>query len=274
MAGSKTVTLVTCYYRIPGAKHSFEDYDAWSSRFLSTVDTPMVVFCGDTETARRLAQLRARVARLTRVVVLPLAKTHCGSGRLGALWPQDMARDPEARYHTPDLFLIWNNKSDFVARAMALDPFGSDVYAWCDIGCFRADEGPDRYRRWPRSSALDAACARTPDALSLLCVKPFESGDFVLAPDGLPPSFERVNRIGGTIMVGTRAAWNRWIPAYYRILDDFVAAFRFAGKDQSLMAALVVLRPDLAALVSPSQRPEDGDPWFYLQPHFCDLKKS
>ena len=60
-----TATVVTCYYRIP-SKHSYDSYDAWSERFLASVDTPMVIFC-DAGSAARLAALRARVADLLEI---------------------------------------------------------------------------------------------------------------------------------------------------------------------------------------------------------------
>lgn len=265
-----TATVVTCYYRIP-SKHSYDSYDAWSERFLASVDTPMVIFC-DAGSAARLAALRARVADRTRVVVLPLDQTRCGGGRLGAHWPTDVARDPEAHIHNPALYAIWNNKADFVQRVVEENPFATDAFAWCDIGCFRSDDpDPERFRRWPEGAALDAACTDPARRarLTLLNIEPFQSGDFRLGSTGLPPSFERVCRIGGTIMVGHRDAWCRWTPAYRAMLDRFVEGQRFAGKDQNVMATLCVLRPDLIALVAPTFRREDGDPWFHLLGHFA-----
>ena len=111
------VTIVTCYYKFP-SKHSYADYEAWSARFLTAVDTPMVIFC-DADSAPRLQALRARVADRTRVVVLPLDQTRCGSGRLGAHWASDVARDPEAHIHTPGLYVVWNEKAAFVERVQA-----------------------------------------------------------------------------------------------------------------------------------------------------------
>lgn len=258
-----SVTVVTCYYRFP-SKHSFADYDAWTRRLLAAVDTPLVVFC-DAESAPRLSALRARVAESTRVIVLPLDRTRCGSGALGAHWAVDATRDPEADIHTPGLYVVWNEKAAFVQRVMDENPFGTDAFAWCDIGCLRADAAVDRYRRWPRGATLDGIAR---DRLTLLNITPFESGDFVLDPaDGLPPSFDRVSRVGGTIQVGHREAWERWIPAYYAMLDRFVAAGRFAGKDQNVMAALCVLRPDLVTFVRPTT---EGDPWFSLLPFFSE----
>jgi len=262
-----TATVVTCYYRFP-SKHRYDEYDAWSRRFLTAVDTPMVIFC-DAESAPRLAALRDRPSTegKTRVIVLPLEQTRCGR----APWVVDASRlDPEAAIHTPSLYVVWNEKAAFVARVMAENPFATDAFAWCDIGCVRADPPPGvSLRRWPEGAALDAL----PRAqLALLNVTPFERGDFALCADGLPPSFDRVNRVGGTIQVGHRAAWERWIPAFYATLDRFVAAGRFAGKDQNVMAALCVLEPDAVRLVRPSGRPEDGDPWFYLLPFFAAAK--
>ena len=261
-----TCTVVTCFYRFP-SKHSAGEYDAWTARFLGAVDTPMVAFC-DADMAPRLSELRARVASQTRVVVLPLSAIDGGWNDV-VDWDDEHARDPErgAQAHSPSLYKVWNAKSALVGRAMAMDPFGSEAYAWCDIGCFRSDLRIESYRRWPEGARLDAA---DPERVVLLRLQPFQPRELALDPaTGLPPSFAGVNRIGGTVMVGHRRAWERWIPAYYATMRRMVAAGVYVGTDQHVMATVAATRPDLVALVAPTYLREHGDPWFFLHPWFA-----
>lgn len=225
----------------------------------------MVIYC-DAESAPRLAALRARVSDVTQIIVLPLSQTDCGSGRTGVNFTNEHARDPEAHLHSPALYEVWNEKSAFVRRVMESNPFHTDTFAWCDIGCFRSDLNLASYRRWPEGARLDAV---DPERLVLLLMQPFQPGELAVSPaTGLPPSFERVIRVGGTIMVGHRRAWERWIPAYYNALRRFAAVGMFAGKDQNVMAAMCALHPEFLLLVTPTFIASHGDPWFFLQPWF------
>ena len=260
--GKTSCTIVTCYYRFP-SKHSYAEYDAWAARFLGAVETPMVIFC-DAAGEARLREMRGE--REARFVVLSLADTTCA--RL-ADWDAEHGRDPEADIHTTPLYVVWNEKSEFVRRAMEMNPFGTDAFAWCDVGCFRSDLNLSKFSRWPEGARLNAS---DEERLTLLCIQPFEPRDLVVDErTRLPRSFDNELRVGGTIMVGHRRAWERWIPAYYATLRRYIDVGMFAGKDQSVMASLVILRPDLVTLFAPSHEPAHGDPWFFLQPLFSEV---
>ena len=72
-------------------------------------------------------------------------------------------------------------------------------------------------------------------------------------------------RAGGTIFFGHAEAWAKWVPEYYRALGRHMDCDAFAGIDQLVMNTVIIGRPDLVRVVRPTYRPEDGDPWFYLQ---------
>lgn len=255
-------TIVSAYYRFP-SKHSSAEYDEWARRFLGSVETPMVLFCDD-ETEPILREMRG--VRPALFVLMPLAEAEMSKV---ADWDAEHARDPEASIHTKSLYVMWNEKAAYVQRAMALNPYRSTAFAWCDIGCFRSDLNLARLRKWPEGPRLDGL---DPERLTLLNIQPFEPGDEAIDPvTRLPPCFDMKLRVGGTIMIGHRRAWDRWIPLYYAVLQRYLNAKFFAGKDQNVMASLVMLRPDLVTLVAPSRAPEHGDPWFYLQPYFSDV---
>ena len=265
--GTSTCTVVTCFYRFP-SKHSDAEYDEWMARFLRAVDTPMVIFC-EAEMAPRLRALRERDQQQqpiqTRVEVYPIVDNTCAAM---VDWREQHAKDPErdTQAHSPALYTVWASKSAFVGRAMALNPFGTDAFAWCDIGCFRSDLNLGCFRRWPEGARLDAL---DPTRMVLECITPFQESDLVLDPgSGLPPSFAGQTRIAGAIMVGHRPAWERWIPAFYSTLQRMVANGQFVGVDQNVMAAVAVTRPDIVTIVTPSFLPQHGDPWFFLQPWF------
>ena len=46
--------------------------------------------------------------------------------------------DPEKSIHSPNLYKIGNEKSNWLKRASVLNPFHSNFFAWVDIGYFRS----------------------------------------------------------------------------------------------------------------------------------------
>lgn len=77
-----------------------------------------------------------------------------------------------------------------------------------------------------------------------------------------------VNRVGGTVIAGHKVAWITWRQIYYDVMGRMIAAGRFVGKDQNVMANVAVLHPDIIDLVRPQPYFDGtGNEWFYLQYH-------
>lgn len=262
---SNRCTIVTCYYRSP-AKHSTDDYDKWMTNFLTTVNNEMVIFC-DEASFVQIQTLRKQFAEITKIIVLPLTETYCCQEQFIPYWIKDWHRDIEKHIHHPNLYVIWNEKSMFVQRVMEMNPFQTDFYCWCDIGCFRDKENVDLFRSWPSNDFLQSA---NHDKMYFLNITPFEEEDFKIYPSGLTRSFKTVTRIGATIFLGHHTIFKKWIQVFYNYMNRYMINDYFTGKDQNIIASIYVLHPELFKLIRPVQG--EGDPWFYLQRYF--LKKE
>lgn len=255
-------TIVTCYYQSP-SKHSLQEYDEWMTNFLTTVENEMVIFC-DNVSYTKIAKLREPFKDMTQIYILPLEETYCGSPHYQTVWKKDWQRDIERSIHHPNLYTIWNEKSMFVHRVMKLNPFQTEFFCWCDIGCFRSKEDLCLFQHgWPSKSFLKNA---KKDKMYFLNITPFESRDFETYANGLSRSFERVTRIGATIFLGHQSIFETWVETYYKYMDNYITHNYFAGKDQNIIATIYVCHPELFELVKP--KPGEGDPWFYLQRYF------
>jgi hypothetical protein len=65
-------------------------------------------------------------------------------------------------------------------------------------------------------------------------------------------------------MASCSTGWKAWSSAYDAMLLKYVRAGRFIGKDQNIMASMILEQPSLAVLVP---RPKQLGPvagWFYL----------
>lgn len=255
-------TIVTCYYRSP-AKHSYRQYDEWMENFLTTVHQEMVIFC-DKESYEQITEYRKADASKTKIIILPLYETYCGDPSKHDFWMTEWHRDIEKYCHHPNLYIIWNEKAKFVERVMEMNPFETEFFCWCDIGCFRNKwDLPLFEKEWPSKEFLQTA---EKDKMHFLYITPFMQRDYVLEDNGLTRSFERVARIGATIFLGHRDIFKKWIGLFYQTMDSYIQNNYFAGKDQNIIATMYILYPDIFKLVQPVK--EEGDPWFYLQRYF------
>lgn len=256
-------TIVTCYYRFP-SKHAYSSYDSWMHNMLTTIDTPMVIFC-DEDWVEPLTELRKGFEAKTKIIVRKWNEMYCASPRFLPYWRFDHSRDSEAHYHNELLYILWNEKSAMVNDVINMNPFKTDFFCWCDIGCFRDSNTAYMYKRWPSNDFLNSAAQ---DKMFLLNIEPFQNGELDILENGLTHSFEGKNRVGGTIFLGHKDVWHQWCNVYYTVLDRYLECKYFAGKDQNVMATVVALHPSLVKLVTPTRNIEDGDPWFYLQRYF------
>jgi hypothetical protein len=260
METNPSCLIVTAYYQFP-SKHSLVSYDQWMKNFLMTISNPMLIFC-DAASEERIKQYRAAFMKTTWIFVLPLEKLHCSS----IDWNKDWQRDTERGIHNPNLYIIWNEKSLFVYRAMVLQPH-FDYYMWCDMGCFReASEMHMFTQEWPSLRFLKQA---KKDRMYFLNIQEFQAGELEVLENGLTRSFEGKNRIGGTIFLGHKDIFIEWINVYYRFLEQYIAQDYFAGKDQNIMATVYAVHPELFELVRPVVG--EGNPWFYLQRYFLGV---
>jgi hypothetical protein len=261
-----TATIVTCFYEM-SSKHSIDKYTSWMQLMIENIHNPMVIFC-EKDWVDRMWSMRLGKKRITKVIVRDWEDMKCT--QFIDYWHKDWERDLEKERHNPRLYILWNEKTAMVEKAIQLNPFDTEFYCWCDIGCFRNAEHISMYRNWPEVSFLESA---RKDQIYVLNIEPFQTTELTLQSNGLPRPFAGRNRIGGGIILGHRSIWRDWIRAYYETLDLFMKEDYFAGKDQNVMAAVVARYPTLCRLIQP--KPMDGfDPWFYLERYFLQPEVS
>jgi hypothetical protein len=96
----------------------------------------------------------------------------------------------------------------------------------------------------------------------VLRINPFSSAD----PDahGIRGIFESVTTVGGGILAADIKGWQEWSRAYDEMFVRYIHAGRFVGKDQNIMASMILERPDSVFLIDPSPAMNSMQRWFYL----------
>jgi glycosyltransferase involved in cell wall biosynthesis len=253
------VTIVTAYYPVP-SKFSNVQYIDWIQNFLTKIPCHLIIYTDET-TAAIFDKMRKDYLDRTKIFVKPFHQLNMT--QLGHYWTEQKEMDHET-YHTEYLYILWNEKTQFVHEAIQHNPFDSDYFFWCDIGAFRTPEHLPILINFPNPEKVYRLNQKQ---IHILQIEPFQSGDLVQGENGIPVhDFKQDSRVGGGIFGGHQDAWKEWREKYYDMMIRFAQEKRFTGKDQNIMASIYVMNPDFVHLVQ--HHPYfngTGDKWFFME---------
>ena len=243
---SQPATVVSAYYTLD-SKNSEETYKKWIRAFLESCGSYLVFFT-EPKHLDFITECRGAYVDKTKIILLDKSEWTASTKFADEFWQAQHKIDPERRKvnHSPELYKIWYEKKEFVLRAIELNPFQHTDFVWTDAGCVRS-EPPPPLTHYPNPNKIPT------DRMLLLNIEPFLEGD---------TDFKNVNRIGGTILAASAPTWRTWSEKYDSVLESYVKANRFVGKDQSIMASITMEAPELISLVKPQD--STVSKWFYL----------
>lgn len=248
LAFHRSVTVVTAYYPIQ-SKFSVQEYMKWITEFWPRMQCKIIFY-----TDPGLVPVFEGILPRAKVVGLPFSSLSAFNRLSPLIWIDAQRLDREN--HTPELYAMWYEKKEFVQRAIAWNPFGSSAFVWCDAGIGRYPEWAPLIQGFPAGELVPRG------RMLALQIDPFLPQDL---GDGIPGwELEKRSCLGGGILASDVEGWNRWNKAYDAMFMRYYLAGRFVGKDQNIMASMVLEDPSLALLV---QRPQSLGPiqgWFYL----------
>ena len=243
-------TIVTCYFKMD-SKHSHDEYLRWMTNMLSLSDN-MVIFT--TEDMRpTILELRAKLSTgKTKVITMTLQDTLMAKTYDANFWEHQFSLDPEKhKQHKSidhSLYQVWNEKTNFLQTAAHLNPFGSEFFAWVDIGYFRTTT----YNHQIMLDVIPHTLHR--NQVLMLNVTRLVDGK---------------GYIGGGFIGGYAEGIKRWHHLYYDNIKKHgkKLSTTFIGKDQPIMYQTCQETPGLCLLVEPPDGVGVGDPWFFMAPY-------
>lgn len=246
----KVATVVMAYYDFSKSKYTTNEYRSWIRLFLTTVPCHLVFFC-EAEFAPFVEECRAAYPEKTRIVLRK--REDWIAQKFGEpFWSKQHSLDPEKDRHTPDLYKVWWEKKEFVKEAIALNPFGHTDFVYTDAGICRYPGLAKLLYNYPVADRIPT------DRILLMNVSPFTRRDDFLDPKGSSGAA----RIGGGILAGSIEVWKRYDMLYDQVFQRYVEKGLFVGKDQTLMATLVLENKGFVSLLD--AKPIFWIPWFYL----------
>jgi len=180
------------------------------------------------------------------------------------VWLKAKELDKESE-HTPELYALWYEKKEFILRTIQSNPFCSDRFVWCDAGIGRIPEMTSAVHRFPMRAHIPAG------KMLVLEIDPLKKED-CRNEGGIPGNFQNSATFGGGILASDAEGWRSWSSAYDAMLMRYHLAGRFIGKDQNIMASMILEQPEIAVIV---QRPAALGPiagWFYLLLYLSGIK--
>jgi len=267
-------TLVTAFFPM-NHKNSWDNYTQWISNLCSLRD-PMIIFTPESM-SKYFFECRARYHHENITLVVPSEIDDLDSVKdFGKqFWDSQLDSDPEGpkgknRHKTSSVYPIWNEKTNFLKRGSDMNPFGSEFFAWVDVGYHR----DTKYCGSTMISRLPADLSE--DQILILAVG-------------------RYDGVGAGFIGGFRSGISRWHQAFYATLHKRIAlkkgskmkyiskweqqrvfrncdgypkinpddCYRFVGKEETTMKITCEEYPQLCYLV---RTKKIGNPWRFMAP--------
>ena len=244
-------TVVSAYYEIPSKRPSKIYYER-IHRLFSSLEANLIFFT-DAKTYKEIKVYRENFATQTKFVILEFSELIASRNFTDEFWLLQKIKDLEPE-HSVELYKIWFEKKEFVKRAIELNPFGSEDFIWLDAGILIDDTYIENMKTFPNSAKIPI------ERFLMLNVDPFEQKDEITHKN-ITGKFLMVNRIAGNILAASKNIWLQWSKKYDDILQKYIDAGRFIGKDQTIMATLVLENKNFVSLVNPKSQ---KNKWFYL----------
>lgn len=239
-----TATVVTAFYKFGKSKHTYGEYLSWIQNFFVSTTSPIVCFCEDSKVISRFKSLHTQVTFVEQPLVGSFDLT---TPEWMDKWETQLQKDPEVGIHSPELYIVWALKQEFVQKAIQRNLYSSTHFVWCDIGCFRSPENLER----PLHFAEATPSVTIPDKITILNI--------------------RDKYFGGGVLAGDIAAWSLFTERYLQALNDFEEKGLFYGKDQDVYVHMWKKNPEMFDVVKAEvwgkKKYNSGKidtQWFYL----------
>jgi hypothetical protein len=236
-------TVVTAYFTLK-SKFAKEEYLKWMSHMLSLQDA-MVVFTSP-EMTSTIKEFRSHAANRTVIVQMLIDQVEIAQLYSDAkFWEDQLEKDPEKRIHRSyQLFWVWLSKSYFVKTAVELDFFGSDIYMYSDIGCFRNGRYNSKYMIQHREVVPK-------DRVFQMAHHIPQAPPYIWWNDKY--NQKALFYHSGSQMVAYKDIWLRFHEEFMRTVAGFVKRGMFIGEDQTVLQSTCLRVTSLCAYVPMTQ---------------------
>lgn len=242
---NENITIVTCYFKIK-SKFPSKTYRTWMKNFLE-IPMNLVVFT-DVESFGMISYFRKHHTN-TKIIVMRLEDFYMHKYFDYFIYSHSI--DPEKNLHTPELYLLWAEKSWFVKKACQINHFNTNWFFWCDIGCMRINNISKYYFNFPKFNIIP-----NPAKIIYSQIGTFYESNKDKNESGILKIYENMNnqlqllRIQGGFFSVHLSMIDKLIELYEQNFCLFMNNKMFAGKDQYIMYNAYVNNPDSFIIIN------------------------
>jgi glycosyltransferase involved in cell wall biosynthesis len=262
------VTIVTCFYSVK-SKFSKSTYLEWISNFLQLEANIIIFMDNDTDILDLIKKYRTNGLDKKTYIINEKLETW-ETYKYYDYWKYCHSVDIEKERHSPELYMVWNEKTYFINRAINKNPFNSDWFFWTDIGSCRDKNIIKNIKSYFNPNNLFKN-SLVSDKILLSFIEPLSKTDYELNKDNIPiiynnlselSSCKPVVKVQGGFFGGHLDSWKKWTTQFTETLNNFIKTKTFGGNDQYIMTTAFINYPLDAQYFIPPQN--NGDLWFYF----------
>ncbi len=218
-------TTVSAFYPLRVSKHGIGRFVQWLPNFMA-LRFPLVLFT-DAASAPMFRALRSDPYFI--LIERPFDSWNSTTPAMMTMWRRQFHQHYSQKAYQPELFAVWAIKMEAIHHALhALgNPFNSTWFCWMDVGMIRQLRSVPLYANYPSKVPELAASGR----MHFLEIQTFKNRYFKSWYRNTSRTAPRVG-LGGTVMLGDAAAWDDFVPAYFKALRELDARGVFVGDDQ------------------------------------------
>jgi hypothetical protein len=219
-------TVISTYFKINRSKHRDSYYQKWIQNFLLSVKSPLIIFTDNKSISKQLLNLRKNLTTKLYIysshwaILKEIEQKRNKNYTLNYKYVQNKL-DPEKRFHSSDLYVLWNIKSYITNKIAQENPFNSTMFIYTDSGAWRNEP----LLNWPNEFKIKNLSKLIKDRILFGQLSNGEKSIY----------FPFVNLIEGTFFMGSKIAISNFETYFWQIHDKRFDQGLFIGKDQTIM---------------------------------------
>lgn len=239
--------IVSAFYEIP-SKASLEFYLPHIENFFKYISQECIFFTNKTTFSKLEYIINTYNNKYINIHFLEFEDLPGLQFKNIDFWKKQCQIDIE-KYHTPELAIMWFNKSHLVKKAQEFTNF--EYYIWCDAGCIRNNSWKDICKHFGHRNNL------TKDKIFIQLLKPLPNNkNLFFYPD---------TYVAGAIIAAHRNMWNIYINIYIEMLDEYSKNYICSNSDQYITASCILKYPYLFNTILYDTRIHNcPDKWFFF----------
>ena len=263
------ITIVSCYYNLSSfSKYNHNMYLKWLENFLQM---PFyLVFFLDKQKDKDIYDFikLKRKHFAFKTYIYDLSMEEFNTYKYLDYWKFCKNIDIE-KYHSEELYMIWNEKIFLVERTTKINPFKSEWFFWVDSGSIRDYSMIEKIIEFPNNKIIEKYLKKDKIVFSL--IEDFEKEDFILNNNNIPIIFQNQdettsceikNRIQGGFFGCHLNMILKFVNIFTNELELYINTNTFGGKDQYIFSSMYVKYTDNFILFLSNKNTVSNDLWF------------